>query len=74
MKDREIVSNINFYEDSLMESTSFGIRAFIIADDVKSITCPNGNTTNDYSVTFDKTKDMELRTFKLRIKIVQNVL
>ena len=34
------------------------------SDDVKSITCPNGNTTNDYTVTFDKTKDMELRTFK----------
>ena len=64
LKDREIVCNINFYEDSLKERTSFGVRVFIIADDAKSITCPNGITTKEYNVTFDKTKDMELRTFK----------
>ena len=66
LKDREIVCNINFYEESIKERTSYGIRVFIIADDVKSITCPNGITTTDYSVTFDKVKDMEVRTFKFR--------
>jgi len=44
LKDNSIISNIDFYEESSKESSFYKIRDFIISDDLKQITCPNGIT------------------------------
>ncbi|WHH60635.1 hypothetical protein [Petroclostridium sp. X23] len=57
LKDHEIVSNIQFYEESDKEKILFGIKDFIITDDLKSAICPNGLTTEDYIISRNKTLD-----------------
>ncbi|MDD4391108.1 MAG: transposase [Eubacteriales bacterium] len=54
LKDEGIISNIAFYEQG-KKSEVFGIRDFTIAEDLKSVTCPNGVTTTTF-VKMEKTK------------------
>ncbi len=57
LKDKEIISNIDFYDKSNVEYEKFDLRKFIIADDLKSITCP-------YEVTSTKFSDDKNNTFR----------
>jgi len=64
LKDNEIVSNIAFYEESSREVNFYGIKDFKISEDLKSVTCPNGITTEHYIMATDKTNDIEFKVFK----------
>lgn len=64
LKDNEIISNIDFYDKSNVEYEKFDLRKFNVAEDLKSITCPNGVT----STKFFNDKDNAFRTFTFNKK------
>lgn len=59
LKDKGIISNIDFFDKSNVEYEKFDLRKFSVADDLKSITCPNEVT----STKFSDDKNNTLRTF-----------
>lgn len=59
LKDNEIISNIDFYDKSNVKYEKFDLKKFNVAEDLKSITCPNGVTSTKF---FDD-KDNTHRTF-----------
>lgn len=63
LKDKGITSNIAFYNESSKEINSFGLKDFEIADDVCSVTCPNGIRTTEYKETISNNK--KYRRFKI---------
>jgi transposase len=64
LKDNEIISNIDFYDKSNIEYEKFDLRKFNVAEDLKSIKCPNGVT----STKFFNDKDNAFRTFTFNRK------
>lgn len=64
LKDNEIISNIDFYDKSNVEYEKFDLRKFYVAEDLKSIKCPNGVT----STKFFNDKDNVYRTFTFNKK------
>lgn len=50
LKDKDIVGNILFYKEKDKEYKKYEITEFQISKDLKSATCPNNCTTNDYSI------------------------
>jgi len=64
LKDNEIIANIAFYEESSREVSFYGINDFIISEDLKTVTCPNGITTEEYIIATDKSSDSEFKVFK----------
>lgn len=71
LKDSEIISNIAFYEESSREVKYYGLGDFKISKDLKSATCPNLITTEEYILAYDKAEDKELKIFKFDKKICQ---
>ena len=71
LKDNEIISNINVYEESSKENIFYKIRDFKITDDVQSATCPNQITTTNYALTYDKQAKRETIKFKFDKKICE---
>lgn len=69
LKDNHITSNIQFYNDTSREIGVFRIKDFNIAADLKSITCPNGITTTDYTIVRDKKIDKDMLSFKFDKKL-----
>lgn len=70
LKDEKIISNIDFYDKSNVEYEKFDLRKFSVAEDLESITCPNGVT----STKFFNDKDNAFRTFTFDKNHVHNVL
>ena len=64
LKDKEIISNIAFYNESSREVKFYGLRDFNISEDLLAVTCPNGITTNDYAITKNKVNNTDFKTFK----------
>lgn len=64
LKDNEIISNIDFYDKFNVEYEKFDLRKFSVAEDLKSITCPNGVTNTK----FFNDKDNAFRTFTFNKK------
>jgi transposase len=52
LKDNEIVSNINFYDDANLRETykKYDIKMFEVAEDLKSAKCPAGIETTIYRI------------------------
>ena len=50
LKDNKIISNIAFYNESSREVKLYGLRDFKISEDLLSVTCPNGITTEGYVI------------------------
>lgn len=50
LKDEEIICNIDFYKESDKQSQVYGIKDFEVAKDLISVTCPNGVTTENYTI------------------------
>lgn len=71
LKDNEILSNIDFYEESSREVKYYGLRDFKISEDLKSVACPNGITTEDYAMIKNKTNDTDFKVFKFDKRICQ---
>ena len=71
LKDNEITSNIDFYEESSREVKYYGLGDFTISEDLKSATCPNLVTTEEHILSYDKAEDKELKIFKFDKKICQ---
>lgn len=71
LKDNEIISNIDFYEESSREVKYYGLGDFTISEDLKSATCPNLISTEEYILSYDKTEDKESKIFKFDKKICQ---
>ena len=69
LKDNEIIANIAFYEESSREVSFYGIKDFRISEDLKTATCPNGITTEEYIKATDKSNDGEFKVFKFDNKI-----
>jgi len=51
LKDNKIVSNIAFYNSPAEKNEVYGIRDFVISEDLESVTCPYGVTTKDFTKT-----------------------
>ena len=64
LKDNGIISNIDFYEESSRETSFYKVRDFIISEDLKQVTCPNGITTTDFILAYDKAGKRETIKFK----------
>jgi transposase len=64
LKDNEIISNIDFYEESSREVKYYRLRDFTISEDLKSVICPNGITTEEYAISRNKTNDTDFKVFK----------
>lgn len=64
LKDNKIISNIAFYNESSREIKFYALRDFKISEDLESVTCPNGITTEEYAITKNKTHDTDFKTFK----------
>lgn len=64
LKDSEIIANIAFYKESSRETNYYGIKDFNISEDLKSVTCPNGITTENQNLIYDKAQKKEFRRFK----------
>lgn len=64
LKDQGITANIQFYKDTTREINVFRIKDFNIASDLKTITCPNGITTTDYTIVKGKSNDKDMLSFK----------
>jgi len=64
LKDNSIISNINFYEESSRETSFYKVRDFIISEDLKQVTCPNGIATKDFIQSYDKVGKRETIKFK----------
>lgn len=69
LKDKGIISNINFYEESSRDVQYYGIRDFNIPDDLKSATCPNGITTKNCELAYDKSNEKEILRFKFETSV-----
>ena len=59
LKDNNMTANISFYNESNRKLAVFGIKDFNISEDLKTVTCPNGISTNKYSVLRNKSNDKE---------------
>ena len=64
LKDNKIISNIAFYNESSREVKFYGLRDFKISEDLLSVTCPNGITTEEYVITKNKANDTDFKVFK----------
>ncbi|HYE08729.1 MAG TPA: transposase [Patescibacteria group bacterium] len=64
LKDNEIVSNIAFYKESSREQNYYGLKDFNISEDLKSVACPNGITTEEYVMSSNKANRKEFKIFK----------
>jgi len=64
LKDNEIVSNIAFYKESSKEKNYYGLKDFSISEDMGTVTCPNGITTKECVMHFNKTNNKEFKVFK----------
>lgn len=53
LKDNNIVSNIDFYNKSNVEYDKFDLRMFSVAENLKSIECPNGVTSTKFTISKD---------------------
>lgn len=71
LKDNEIISNIAFYEESSREVKYYGLEDFTISEDLVSVICPNGITTEDYVITRNKTNNTDFKVFKFNKAICQ---
>lgn len=63
LKDNEIISNIAFYKESSRETNYYGLKDFRISEDLKSVTCPNEVTTEEYVILNNKTHKKEFKRF-----------
>jgi IS5 family transposase len=72
LKDNEIVSNIAFNQESSRETNYYGLKDFNIAEDLRSVTCPNGITTEMYTILNNKTHKKEFKRFQFDKKICSN--
>lgn len=64
LKDNEITSNIAFYKESSRELSYFGLKDFNISEDLNSVTCPNGISTENYRFSNNKTTNRDFKVFK----------
>lgn len=49
LKDKDIISNINFYAETAVEADErFTTQDFLVSEDIRSMTCPNGIVTNRF--------------------------
>lgn len=55
LKDKEITSNIDFYDKSNVEYEKFDLRKFNISDDLRSAICPNKVESREFKVAKDNT-------------------
>lgn len=52
LKDKEIVTNIDFYVESDKEQKYYGLKNFTISADLRSATCLNLISTEEYTLTY----------------------
>ena len=71
LKDNEIISNIDFYEESSREVKYCGLADFTISEDLKTATCPNRISMEEHILSYGKTEDKESKIFKFDKKICQ---
>jgi len=64
LKDNEIISNIDFPKPSRKEINSFGLRDFIVSEELDYVICPNGIKTTNFSIHFVKRDQKEFKLFK----------
>lgn len=72
LKDREIISNIAFYNDSNRDKNSAGLKDFKIADDLNSVICPKGIKSTEYKEAISNNK--KYRRFKIDQLICEKCL
>lgn len=70
LKDNEIISNIDFYNEAEKEKKSYGLSKFIIADDVSYVICPNGIKSAEF--TYRKNQGKGYKYFKINRKYCDN--
>ncbi|ABR47693.1 transposase, IS4 family protein [Alkaliphilus metalliredigens QYMF] len=64
LKDNEITSNIAFYKESSRESNFFELKDFNISEDLKTVTCPKGVTTENFRVKHHKGHNKKFKEFQ----------
>lgn len=64
LAERGIQSNIKPYDKRSRENKYYGMYDFIIAEDMKSITCPHGITTSNFYERFSKKTQSNILRFK----------
>lgn len=62
LKDNEITSNIDFYNESSREKKRFGVNDFTIADDMSYVICPNGIKTSKFK--YSTTQGKRYKNYK----------
>ncbi len=72
LKDKDIIANIAFYNDSNKDKDSAGLRDFEIADDLSSVICPKGIKSTEYKETTNVNK--KYRKFKIDQLICEKCL
>lgn len=68
LKDNHIISNIAFYKESSRDSEYFKIKDFIFSDDFKTVTCPNGKSTNAFKIKHEKAQNRDMKEFQFDTK------
>jgi len=70
LKDAGIISNIAFYKDSSRKNqVLFKISDFVFSVDFNRVTCPNGNSTETYKISYNKSTDRDMKTFRFDPKL-----
>ncbi|WP_373482003.1 IS1182 family transposase, partial [Acetobacterium sp.] len=68
LKDNTIISNIAFYEESTRENDYFKMKDFIFSDDFKTVTCPNGKSTEYFKIKHEKAHNRDMKDFQFDAK------
>ena len=68
LKDNKIISNIAFYEESTRENDYFKMKDFIFSDDFKTVTCPNGKSTEYFKIKHEKAHNRDMKDFQFDAK------
>ncbi|WP_296559205.1 IS1182 family transposase [uncultured Acetobacterium sp.] len=68
LKDNKIISNIAFYEESTRENDYFKMKDFIFSDDFKTVTCPNGKSTEIFKIKHEKAHNRDMKEFQFNTK------
>ena len=64
LKDNKIISNIDFYNPSSRESQYFILKDFTLSEDLDTVICPNGVTTEKHKLKYNKANNRDIKEFQ----------
>jgi len=70
LKDAHIITNIAFYKESSRKNQHvFKISDFVFSEDFNRVTCPNGNSTETYKISYNKTTNRDMKQYQFDPKL-----